>query len=288
MMKRKITLSFARLLKSVMEGEVNAASFSSNKKLLELFLEDAVLDFRLIGNQQKKILCPDTHNLAKYLQNKFGIQALDEYIDYLEKDDVQRSDAARVVGDTKFRKTSVFAGFLVNCYEELNCILHSEPFAVKPATGAFTFISGYKYFQIPDDVTVVVVEGHENFREIARQQYLFESMKPLFVWRYQNSNAIADWLKLIPNQYIHFGDYDPKGIHIYLSEFKSKLGDARGRFFVPPNIEATLVEHGEKDLYEKQKNFIPIIENATDPEVVSLIKMIVMYKKALEQEIFIK
>jgi hypothetical protein len=287
-MKRKITLSFARLLKLVSEGEVNAASFSSNKKLLEIFLQDGVLDFRPIGNQQKKIFCSDTANLTKYLQNKFGIQSVDEYIVFLEKDNVQRSDATRAVSDSKFRKTSVFAGFLLNCYEELACSLHSESFVVKPMFGAFTFVSAYNTFKVPEDVTVVVVEGHENFREIDRQRYLFESIKPLFLWRYQNSNSIAAWLKLIPNQYIHFGDLDPKGIHIYLSEFRSKLGDARGRFLIPPDIETMLMKHGEKDLYENQKSFLPLIQNTTDPELISLIEMIQKYRRGVEQEIFIK
>jgi hypothetical protein len=32
----------------------------------------------------------------------------------------------------------------------------------------------------------------------------------------ENSNAIAEWLKVIPNSFIHYGDFDPKGIHAYL------------------------------------------------------------------------
>jgi hypothetical protein len=286
-MRSKITLSFARLLQSLLIGEVNAGSFnSSNKRMLDRFLLDNVLDYRMIGSQQKKIFCTDPTNLAKYLHNKFEIPALDEYISFLEREDVQRSDAARAVSDTKFRKTKVFSGFLLNCYEELSCELHSRPFLVKPVAGSFTFISSYQHFKIPADVTVVVVEGHENFREIARQKYLFEGLKPLFLWRYQNSNAIAGWLNLIANPYIHFGDFDPKGIHIYLSEFKSKIPGERGRFLVPPNVEDLISEHGEKALYEKQKEYIPQIRNV--PEMQTLVEMIVKYRKGLAQEILIR
>jgi len=288
-MKARITLSFARLLRTVLDSELNAAAFgSSGKKLLNQFLQDNVLDYRMIGRQQRKIFCPDAGNLAKYLHNKFEIPSLQAYIDYLEREGVQRSDAARAVSDTKFRKTRVFSGFLLNCYEALTCDLHNESFVLRPVTGVFTFVTSYRHFKIPADVTVVVVEGHENFRDAARQKYLFEGLRPLFVWRYQNSNAIAEWLNLIPNQYIHFGDFDPKGLHIYLSEFKNKISGNRGRFMVPGDLETLLVEHGEKALYEKQKKYIPLIRSSNDPELTPVLEIISAHKKGLAQEILIR
>jgi hypothetical protein len=253
--------------------------------MLDRFLKDNVLDYRIIGNQQKKIFCTDHNNLEKYLHNKFEIPSLSEYVGFLEREDFQRSDAARAVSDTKFRKTKVFTGFLLNCYEELSCELDLVPLVIKPMAGVFTFISAYQYFKIPSDVTVVIVEGHENFREIQRQKYLFEGIKPLFLWRYQNSTAIAAWLNLISNPYIHFGDFDPKGIHIYLSEFKNKIKGDRGQFMVPPDLEKLLNEHGEKGLYEKQKEYIPLIRDVF--EVQMLVDLIVKHKKGLAQEILI-
>lgn len=288
-MRTRITLSFAKLLQSLFSGEVNAASFSSsNKRMLEQFLKDNALDFRMIGSQQRKIFCADAENLRQYLHNKFEIPDLDEYVRFLETENTQRSDAARAVSDTKFRKTRVFSGFLLNCYDELACELDSTEFLVKPVTGAFTFVSAYQGFQIPSDVTVVVVEGHENFREIGRQRYLFEGLRPLFVWRYQNSTAIAEWLNLIPNRYIHFGDFDPKGVHIYQSEFRSKVTGKRGQFLIPPDLETLLREHGEKDLYEKQKKYMPLIRGMDSPEILPLIELMVNYKKGLAQEILIR
>jgi len=288
-MKTRLTLSFARLLRSLLNEEVSAAAFgASNKRMLNQFLQDGALDFRPVGNQQRKIVCPDADNLAKYLHNKFEIPGLDAYIDFLEMESVQRSDAARAASDTKLRKTKVFTGFLLNCYEELKCELHGVPFLVRTMPGAYTCIAAYEHFRIPHDVTVVVVEGHENFREIARQKYLFEGLNPLFLWRYQNSNAIAAWLNLIPNPYIHFGDFDLKGIHIYLTEFKRKVPGERGKFLMPPGLEPVLIQHGERNLYEKQKQFIPILEKLNHQELLPLIEMIKKWKKGLAQEIFIK
>lgn len=287
-MKVKVTLSFARLLRSLLINDLNAADFSSsNKKLLTQFLEDNVLDYKLIGRQQRKVFCPDANNLSKYLHNKFEIPSLEGYIDFLEKEDVQRSDAVKAVANTKFRKTKVFTGFLLNCYDEISCELYQRPFSIHPVSGAFTFISAYQHFRIPADVTVIVVEGHENFREIARQKYLFEGLTPLFVWRYQNSTAIASWLNSISNPYIHFGDFDPKGIHIYLTEFKNKILGDRGQFLIPQNLESLLMQHGERELYEKQKKYIPLISKTGQLELSALCDLIVKHKKGLAQEILI-
>jgi hypothetical protein len=288
-MKTKITLSFARLLRLTLNSDINAAEFSSSsKKLLAQFLEDNVLDYRLIGKQQRKVFCPDVENLSQYLHNKFEIPSLDGYIDFLEKEDIQRSDAVRAVADTKFRKTKVFTGFMVNGYEEIMGELHQQPFLIKPVAGTFTFISAYQHFRIPTDITVIIVEGHENFREIARQKYLFEGLRPLFVWRYQNSTAIANWLKSVPNPYLHFGDFDPKGIHIYLTEFKNKIQDDRGQYLIPDDIESLLIQHGEKELYEKQKRYIPLISTANQPQLSPLIDIMLKHKKGLAQEILIR
>jgi hypothetical protein len=81
-------------------------------------------------------------------------------------------------------------------------------------------------------------------------------------------------------------DFDPKGIHIYLSEFKNKIKGNRGQFMVPPDLEKLLSEHGEKGLYEKQKEYIAQIREVF--EVQMLIDIIVKHKKSLAQEILIR
>lgn len=286
---KKIPLSFARLLRLLLTSELNYADFNStsNKKLLELFITDNVLEARLLGKQQRKIFCSDKVNLTQYLHNKFGISSLDQFILFLERDETERRDAVLAASDSKLRKTKVLTGFLVNCYEELPCVLNSTPFCIKPIPGAFTFISAYKTFSIPPDVTVVIVENHENFREIHRQRHLFMGIKTLFVWRYQNSNTIAAWLNSIPNNYIHFGDLDLKGIHIFLAEFKNKITGDRGKFFIPPDIQALLLKHGEKSLYDKQKAILPALRKHPDTELSPLIELITRYRKGLAQEALI-
>ena len=288
-MKRSLPLSFARLLRSLLQSELNYADFNStsSRKILEQFVTDNALEIRLIGKQKRKVFCPSTINLEQYLHNKFEIPSLERYIAFLESDEFKRSDAVFAASNSKVRRTTVFTGFLINCYEELSCELYNAPFLLKPLSGAFTFISAYKTFVIPPGVTVVVIENHENFREIDRQRHLFAGIRPLFVWRYQNSNAIATWLKGIPNNYINFGDFDLKGIHIFLSEFKSKIPGSRGRFFIPTDIEIQLQRHGERALYDKQRAILSNLRKHHEPELSALVNLILKYKKGLAQEILI-
>ena len=75
---------------------------------------------------------------------------------------------------------------------------------------------------------------------IRKQRLLFESVlkdKPLlFVSRYPQSTDLRNWLKGIPNKYVHFGDYDLAGIHIFSTEFYKYLGD-RSTYLIPLDIE---------------------------------------------------
>ncbi len=285
-MKTKPNLSFARLLSRLLTEELNFSEFqSSNRKWLAAFTDDGVLDFRIIGKQQRRVFCPDAANLTKYLHNKFEIPSLENYISFLEKEDIQRSDAVLANSDSKIRRIKVFSGFLVNCLNEIECELEGAPFVISQSSAAFTFIASYKTFRIPSDVTVVVVEGHENFRDVNRQRDLFSKINPLFVWRYQNSTQIAEWLTLIPNDFLHFGDFDPKGVHIFLSEFQRKIG--RGTFFIPDNIEYLLATYGERELYEKQKEYISQIRHFGDANLNALLDLICLHKKGLAQEILI-
>lgn len=283
----KITLSFAQLLQRLTEGEsLTFASFKGvGRKLLEKFIRDGILEWQHIGTQQKKVRCVDGRNLTRYLHHKFEILELSKYIEFLLKVDGERSDAVKAASDSKRKRRKVFTGFLVNAYEKIHCTLNNENFVVDPRSGIFQFIYDFKNFKIPADITVVGVEGHENFREIRRQRHLFENIRPLFVWRYQNSTAIADWLGSIPNDYLHFGDFDPKGLHIYTSEFRDKIGKERCQFLMPKGLEPLIERHGVTELFEKQEKYLSQVSD--DFELDPLVQILKKYRKSLEQEIFI-
>jgi tetratricopeptide (TPR) repeat protein len=116
---------------------------------------------------------------------------------------------------------------------------------------------------------------------------LVEDINPLFVSRYpQNQNKdVIKWLSSIPNNYLHFGDFDIAGIGIYLNEYKKYLID-KATFFIPEYLEKELRENGNRERYNVQKvNFK--LNEIEENKLLKLIDLINTQKKGLDQEYYI-
>ena len=168
--------------------------------------------------------------------------------------ETSRAEQAATSGNSKLLTIRSCPGFPVNSYEPIVCSLHGEEFVVNPQEGSFLFVADWQEFRIPEDVVVVGIENMENFRFIRRQHTLFEqcigSERLLFVSRYPQSTDLISWLQRIPNRYVHFGDFDLAGIHIFLTEFHFHLGE-RSSFLIPKDIEARL-SCGSRERYDSQ------------------------------------
>ena len=128
----------------------------------------------------------------------------------------------------------------------------------------------------------------ENFRMIRQQRALFERTigpgRLLFVSRYPQSSDLRSWLQAIPNEYIHFGDFDLAGIHIFLTEFHAYLGE-RSSFFIPSDIEQKLA-NGSLERYNAQ--YLKFKYLTTDiPLLQHLIDTINTYHRCYDQEGYI-
>lgn len=239
------------------------------------------------GKLKSKIQLIDKLQLELYLKNHYEINDLGSYIETLKNMETLRADYVAVGGDSKIKAVRTFKGFLVNCYLPINATLNNEQLILNPTAGCFQFIYDFENFTIPADITIVGVENSENFRHIEKQKHLFKDIKPLFVSRYpQNqSKDLIKWLQSIPNNYLHFGDFDFAGIGIYLNEFQKHLGE-RANFFIPSNIEEMIMNYGSRKRYDSQKLNFDI--NFNDKKMLDLINSFNVYKKGLDQEIFIK
>ncbi len=99
------------------------------------------------------------------------------------------------------------------------------------------------------------------------------------------SKDLIKWLQSLPNNYLHFGDFDFAGIGIYLNEFKKYIND-RANIFIPDNIDSLIKNSGNKKRYDEQKiNFD--ISKIKEENLLELIASIHNHKKGLDQEIFI-
>lgn len=215
-----------------------------------------------------------------YLVQRYCIRDLEEWVRlHTSPSGVKRSEQVAVVGDSKMMKMRIFMGFLCNVTEPVEVVLGDERIELQPHNGMAFFVEDFEHFDIPDDVVVVGVENSENFQHLLGQKYLFAGQRTLFVSRYPQSNDLRS------NRYVHFGDFDLAGIHIFLSEFYAYLGE-RPSFFGPQDIEQRL-RTGNRALYEKQYSKFKNM-SLPDKRLCPMVDMMHRYGRGYEQEGYIK
>ena len=274
------------VLTALARGEAVGGSRLKGELLRQLSQEDMLVATRHGSRMSFRANNPEE------LARRFRITVLssdatgDDFVDPFAS--VSRSELVRNFGDSKLVSIRTCPGFPVNVYEPLDIELGptgtASKMCLEPLPGAFTFIADWQNFHIGNDVVVVGVENMENFRFVSQQRYLFENLGVpiLFASRYPQSGDFVRWLKSIPNRYIHFGDFDLAGIHIYQSEFRKYLEPSRCEFFIPKNIEE-LIRNGSQDRYFNQiERFRDLCSDDTRLEY--LIGLIHKYHRGYDQE----
>lgn len=284
----KITVALIDKLNLLRNGESLPAS-----QLKGEWVDDLVRDGVLISTShgsRRTLFAPNAETLCK------ALASVDErFIDMellretLLSENTLRSQQASSTGNSKLVMTRSCPGFPINSYEPISCTLNDREFVVNPQEGSFLFVTDWQSFFVPDDVVVVGVENMENFRMVRQQRELFEQCignnRLLFVSRYPQSIDLRSWLQIIPNRYIHFGDFDLAGINIFLTEYYAYLGN-RSSFLIPSDIERRLAKgtiERYNDQYQKYKNV-----NSNIPEIQHLIDVINRYHRCYDQEGYIK
>ena len=267
-----------------MNGESIAAS-TLRKDIAETLLTEGLLTVQTHGCR-RTFRTIDVVALKNFLQSNYEELRLigNSYIDSYKF----RYEQATDTGNSKLVKIRSCPGFPVNSYEPIKCQLDKEQFIINPQEGSFLFVANWKTFVIPEDVIVIGIENMENFRMIRQQRALFESEigrhRFLFVSRYPQSVDLRSWLQSVPNRYIHFGDFDFAGIHIYLTEFRQFL-DNRSSFFIPSDIDKRL-QNGSQERYNSQLSRFDNLKS-DDKEIQSVIDMINKYHRCYDQEGYI-
>ena len=268
-------------INALLAGE-KIASSRIPKALRETLLSEGLITVTVHGSR-KSVRALDAGRLKQFLidnDEKFRI------LDVEGK--TSRAKQASSTGNSKLVSVRSCPGFPVNSYEPIECELNGEAFVVHPANGSFTFICDWQSFSVPEDVIVVGIENMENFRLVQRQKYLFEEClggnKLLFVSRSPQSTDLREWLKSIPNRYVHFGDFDLAGIKIFQTEFERHVGE-RASFMIPSDIEDR-IKNGSSKRYDDQFSHSGNI-SSKDPGVQALIDIINKYRKGYDQEGYI-
>ena len=274
-------MAISASIQALISGEQVAGSKLSSKLLDELMAEGLLLV--VAHGSKKSYRARDTEVLKRYLIDK------DESYRILNVTVVDsRASLAEETGNSKLLSVRSCPGFPINSYEPIESLLNGETFVVNPPEGSFVFIDDWNHFSIPEDIVVVGIENMENFRMIRQQRKLFESIlgdkQLLFVSRYPQSTDLRSWLLTIPNKYVHFGDFDLAGIHIFLKEFHKYLG-GRSTYFIPSDIEQRLTK-GSQDRYNNQYGKYHTLL-CDIPHLQSLIDLINQYHRGYDQEGYI-
>lgn len=280
----KLSLSLAEKLLKITVGE-KLPYCKLKHQIIDEMIAEGIL--HKPGRIKSTVQLVNNQLLELYLENHFSIKNLGLYIETLTKEDLIRADLVAVAADSKIKFLRTFKGFLVNCYCPINAKLNGNAITIMPTNGTFHFIYDFESFIPAEDITIVGIENPENFRHIERQKYLFNTIKPLFVSRYpQNqSKDLIKWLQFIPNNYIHFGDFDFAGIGIYLNEFHKHLHQ-KSHFFIPENIDVIIKKSGSKKRYDEQIiNFDS--SKIKEDHLLQLIDIIHKHKRGLDQEFFV-
>ena len=273
-------------IQALIAGETVAGSRISSRLLTEL-IQEGLLQI-IIHGSRKSYRANNIEALKRFLIDK------DENYRILDVGNSEsRSSMASETGNSKLVTIRSCPGFPVNTYESIKCRLNKDPFTINPQEGCFFFVSDWKTFTIPDNVIIIGIENMENFRKVRQQRDFFNeylhkhglSQKVLFVSRYPQSTDLREWIASIPNPYIHFGDFDLAGIHIFLSEFQKYLGTERTSFLIPEDISSRLRCGSTRRYNEQYARYKNIKSDRI--EIQQLIDLIHYERKGYDQEGYI-
>lgn len=287
-MRAKVSLKDLRGLISLLEeGSIRASSLSEKtwKRLQEEHLVSAKREGRAVT-----LSATNREQIRGFIQRLCGAEDIEEYLATLEKKLTgiapTRTAAAKLTNDTKAFGTDVMNGIRLNAIRPVEILFEGHPFQLNPPRGMSFEVDYEALLEISPDIIVVGVENYSTFMRIKDYAYLFDKNKTyLFTYRAtygkESYGKWIEWLKRIPNQYLHFGDLDKGGLRIYIDSFRRVLGE-RASFLIPENYEE-LIRTGSAALYDKQFGESSP-DTSRDSRIQLLLDTIEKYHKSCEQE----
>ena len=278
---KELPLTFLRCLYRLSLGEELKASEISSKSLLGKFIDDGLIKERAISKHRRVYKCVNTPSLHNYLHAQYEILSLKNYIHLKESSESDGQQSLQATKSTKVFRGRSLQGFFIKAFDTSLVIADKE--LQKMPSGIEFFIHQPEKLKLSDTAMVIGVENPECFVKFDQIRQLFPQKELIVIMRYMSMSP-NKWLSSISNTYLHFGDFDPAGIAIYIHEYRNKLGAKRCQFFVPENIEYLMKEYGSTSLYDKQINQLKSYNQSDYPEIQHLIKVLNKYQMGLEQE----
>ena len=118
-------------------------------RLIQPRLKEEKLLVAMTRGSRKSWRVQDATALMSYLNSVYGIRNPEELLRLAESGDTSRAEQVHTIGDSKFRSTRSFKGFMVSCYQPIEVTLNSKPFTLHPQEGTFTFIYDFGRLRYP-------------------------------------------------------------------------------------------------------------------------------------------
>lgn len=281
MSSKPLLQSFARCLLRLQNGEQLNASEIASKGLLKQFCEDGIIRIKPAGGRRVIYFCPEPVLLQNYLKAQNDILSLENYVNEFEVGSSDGESSLFASMSTKTFRVKSLQGFFIKAFHTEIVVsgitLRSVPYGIE------LFVHQPDKLQISHSALVVGIENPECFLKFEKLAHLFPKKELIIIMRYLSSSPNR-WLQSITNNYLHFGDFDPAGLHIYIREYRNQLPIFRCSFFIPPNIEKLIDQFGVPSLYDQQIHLLKNVDSQLYPEVEWLIDLLNKHRKGMEQE----
>lgn len=281
MSSKLLPISFLRCLLRLSQGEELKASEIASKKLLRQFVADGLIKEKAISKQRRTYVCHDAQGLLNYLNAQYDIISLEHYLQQKESGETDGERSLNATKSTKVLRKKSLQGFFIKAYGA-SLAMGDKELPVTP-DGVDLFVHQPKALKVNPEVLIVGIENPECFVKFSQLRHLFPQKPLLLVMRYM-SKSPNKWLESIPNNYLHFGDFDPAGISIYINEYRNRLGLSRCGFFIPDPMDVLMEQYGSTQLYDAQQHLLKNIDVQDDAELKILIQLMQKHHKGVEQE----
>jgi hypothetical protein len=281
MNSKPLPLSFARCLFRLKNGEILNSSEIASKESLHQFCDDGILQKQPAGGRRVNYVCSEQMSLHNYLKAQYDIISLENYISEFETDSSDGESSLFASRSTKTFRGKSLQGFFIRAFHS-EIVVSGVTMQPTPQ-GSELFINQPEKLEISESALVIGIENPECFLKFEKLAHLFHQNELIVVMRYL-SNSPNKWLKTIKNSYLHFGDFDPAGLHIYIREYRNHLSASRCSFFIPADIEKLINRYGIPTLYDQQIHLLKNIDFQLYPEIERLMRLLKKHRKGLEQE----
>jgi len=274
---------FSNIKALLEDASITEGKFSNKEIVSQLKDNGSIVYGKRTSNRRYINLAKEENVFLFFKNNDYYIDSKDEidlYIKEIFDTKASRDKIQEWHNSSKAKISKSLKGLYVSSLHEIDIKLNDEVVRIIPNNGLGYFLFYTQKIELFNDTIIVGVENYQVVWFAKKYKQFFDNNNILFVVR---NSYMLEWIGGLENEYIHFGDYDLAGISIYLNQIIPKLTQSKKySMFIPENIDYLIAEHGDIELYEKQKQYKDLITD--DVKIKALIQSIRNNKKSIEQE----